>query len=537
MALNTQPTADEKDLQAIHVENGYTGPESAPLKDGQAAKVVHADGTVDYVDVGAVGGDFDEMPKGYFLSAKFIGTVTASCFASICAYLGWVLPANTLALINQDIGPSDNINWVATIWTMGSSIGYLLFGRLSDMYGRKYLVVGSIILGLIGCTIGAVAHNVEMLILANVCNGIAAAGQMSFGTILGELVPNNWRGPMNTLVFISSLPFAVFGPVIARAFIENTSSGWRWSYYLGDILGAICLVLFWFFYNPPVYSQLHVHGKSKWQMTKELDFIGIFLYIAGCILLLVGLSWGGTKYPWASAETLCTIIIGILTIAAFVVYVGWQCSVVGGGILLGQSIGGFCITYVPKLKWQVIIVSSLAFAFTTSLSSISVDRWAATIAFGVLTCASVGFVENTAMSGVTLIWEPQDIGLATGILGSIRGLGGAIAQPLYSSILSTQLAEQIPKRVILAAINAGLPETSLEQLLAGTVTGNYTGVPGINDAILEGVTLAMKESYIVSFRMVFYSTIPFSAILIFMSFFVPNMEKFLGNNVAKKLQH
>ncbi|KAH6987232.1 trichothecene efflux pump [Ilyonectria destructans] len=524
---------DEKDLQATHLEAG-----DAALNKGvdQTEKVVHADGTIDYLDAKAVGGDVDEMPKGYFLSAQFIGTVTAQCLGSICAYLGWVLPANTLTLINQDIGPSANINWVATMWTMGSSIGFLLFGRLSDMYGRKYMVLGCTVLGLIGCIIGSCAQSVEMLIAANVCNGIAAAGQLSFGIVLGELVPNKWRGPITTLVFLSSLPFAVFGPVIARAFFENTSSRWRWSYFIGVILGVMSLVLYGFFYHPPDYNQLHVNGKSKWQMTKDLDFIGIFLYISGCVLFLIGLSWGGTQYPWNSAETLCTLLIGVALLASFVVYVGWQSSVVGGGILLGQSIAGFCISYVPKVKYQCIIASGLAFAFMTSLTTISIDRWAATIALGVLTCASIGFVENISFPGVTLIWEPQDIGLATGVLGSIRGFGGAIAQSLYVSVLNNQLVKKIPEHVIPAAKAAGLPESSMDQLLAGTSTGDFSAVPGITDSILSSVAVAMKDAYIGSYKIVFYTTIPFSVILFLMAFLVPNMEKFLGNNVAKKLQ-
>jgi hypothetical protein len=62
----------------------------------EAVKTVHADGTVDMVDTHAIGGELEEMPKGYFRSVNFIGTVTAVCTGSICAYLGWVLPANTL---------------------------------------------------------------------------------------------------------------------------------------------------------------------------------------------------------------------------------------------------------------------------------------------------------------------------------------------------------------------------------------------------------------------------------------------------------
>lgn len=59
-------------------------------------ETVHADGIVDLVDAHAVGGDFQEMPDGYYRSWSFILTFVAICLASMCAYLGWVLPANTL---------------------------------------------------------------------------------------------------------------------------------------------------------------------------------------------------------------------------------------------------------------------------------------------------------------------------------------------------------------------------------------------------------------------------------------------------------
>jgi MFS family permease len=223
-------------------------------------------------------------------------------------------------LINADLGASPNIGWVSTVWSLGSCVGFLLVGRLSDIFGRKWIIQATTLLSIVGCIVGATATSVEMLIGANACNGLAAAGQLSFGIFLGELVPNKYRGPIVTIVFLSSLPFAVFGPVIARSLIDNTARGWRWSYYIGIILGGITGVLYQVFYHPPTYDQLHVHGKTKWQMVKELDFIGIFLFIAGCVLFLVGLSWGGVSYPWTSAPTLCTLLIGIATLAAFAFY-------------------------------------------------------------------------------------------------------------------------------------------------------------------------------------------------------------------------
>ena len=85
----------------------------------------------DIVASEAVGGLY-EMPKGYYWSRGFLGTLTATCLAQISGYLGWVLPANTLSLINASLGSSPNILWVATSWTLGFTLGFALVGRLSD---------------------------------------------------------------------------------------------------------------------------------------------------------------------------------------------------------------------------------------------------------------------------------------------------------------------------------------------------------------------------------------------------------------------
>jgi MFS family permease len=167
-----------------------------------------------------------------------------------------VLPANTLALINAAIGPSPNITWVAISWTLGLAVGFTLVGRLSDIFGRRWFFISSSILGLIGNIIGASAQSINMLIATNCINGLAAAGQLSFQIILGEIVPNSLRGPVNSFVLVTSVPFAVFGPPVARALYTNTSLQWRWSYILGVIVNTIAILLFFIFYHPPTYVGL-----------------------------------------------------------------------------------------------------------------------------------------------------------------------------------------------------------------------------------------------------------------------------------------
>lgn len=218
--------------------------------------------------------------------------------------------------------------------------------------------------------------------------------------------------------------------------------------------------------------------------------------------------------------------------------VGLQSSVVGGGILAGQVLGGLFISFVPKVKIQAVTASLLSFAFITSLVSLDSSRWAATIGLGTCGLVAIGFIDNISFPGVTLVLEPQDIGLATGVMGSLRALGGAIAQALYVSVLNNRLASYLPGYVAPAALGAGLPESSLTQLLTdvGAGSASFADVPGITDSVTAAVGAAVTHAYRDAFRIVFYCTIPFSVILIASSTFVPNMEQFLGNNVARRLQ-
>lgn len=219
-----------------------------------------------------------------------------------------------------------------------------------------------------------------------------------------------------------------------------------------------------------------------------------------------------------------------------VVKIGLQSSVVGGGVLLGQVFGGFGLSYIPKVKWQAIISSCLACAFATALCAITETSHAFTIAMGVLACVSIGYIDNITFPGVTLVVDPPDIGLATGVLGSIRALGGAVAQSLYVTILTNKVTAYLPEEVVPAATKAGLPASSITALFAGLTAGDFSKVPGISTEIIVAVSAAVKHAYIRSFHMVFYATIPFSVLLILAACFVPDMDKYLGDNVAKKLQ-
>lgn len=96
--------------------------------------------------------------------------------------------------------------------------------------------------------------------------------------------------------------------------------------------------------------------------------------------------------------------------------------------------------------------------------------------------------------------------------------------------------KNLPKYVVPAATGAGLPESSVEPLFAAITAGDLSEVPGITPEIIAAVGGALKTAYTSSFRIVFCTAIPFAVILLLSSFMVPDMDKFLSHNVAKKLQ-
>ncbi|KAK3071322.1 hypothetical protein LTR53_008827 [Teratosphaeriaceae sp. CCFEE 6253] len=542
----------------------------------------------------AIGGLQKDLPSNYYRSPAFIGTLVATCLAQISGYLGWVLPANTLSLINLALGPSANVIWLAVSWQAGFAVGFLWVGRLSDIFGRRWFFIGSSVLALIGNIIGASAQSIEMLLATNTLNGVAAAGQLSFNVILGELIPNKQRGTYNTIVLSTSVPFAVFGPPIARAFYENVPSlTFRMSYILGVVINVVAVALYYFFYHPPTYEQLHVGGKSKLSQLKSFDWIGSILFTAGLTVFLIGLNWGGTLYPWNSAHVLGAFFAGIAGLVAFCVWeaycgldyplmpmrlfknlkydaivacasigamvyysgtviwptmagtlfttsvseVGWLSTAVGGGLLFGQICAGIGVRYLPRMKWQMTIAGVIMMAFIAALAASNAHTRTQTVVFLLIGAAGAGYVENLTLSTMALVWEPDDIGLVAGVMGCIRTAAGALATSMYSGILATELTKYLPRYVGAAATEAGLPVSSLPALLAGVGSGSFDAVPGINAEILAAIGAPIKQAYAMSFRTVFLCTIPFGVILLFAAvFYCPNVEDYMTDEVARKLQ-
>ncbi|KAI0538876.1 fungal trichothecene efflux pump [Xylaria digitata] len=533
----------------------------------------------------------DDLPKGYFYSVGFLGALAGFCLSSISAYIFLLFPTNILTYINADIGPSPYISWVNVGRTLALSFTYTILGRLSDLFGRRWFFIIGNIVALVGIIICSTAQNVNTLIVGSTIYGIGETVQLSFNVAIGELVPNKYRPLVLSFIFGTSAPIAGIGSVISRAIYNNPNLGWRWTYHINTIVVAVAVVLLFFFYHPPTFDLLH-ERKTKRQILKQLDYIGTFLWIAGLTLFLIGISVGGTVYPWKSATTLSTIIVGgVLLIILFVyesyanleypaipvkffrnrgfislvacatvatmfyysavllwpqqvralfttdiTYGGWLSATVPSATAIGQVAGGFIVRgkQINVRYWMMFstfamvgLVGSLAALTPTSLNT--------GIALTLVGPFFVGVIELTALAIAPLFCKPEDIGLASGLLASIRSAGGSIAVTVYSTILSNRLKFTVPNNVGPAAVAAGLPEDQVPALSTAIIGGALAKFPGLTADIAQAVSAVVPTAYSQAFQTVYLASFGFGAIAIIGCLFAKDARDLLTDKVERKM--
>lgn len=125
-------------------------------------------------------------------------------------------------------GPSPNIYLVSFTATLGGGVMLLIVGRLSDILGRRYFMIGCQSLALIGSIVSATAKSVNTVIAGSVLIGIAAGGQQLFPIIIQEMVPNRYRFYGQAAITTAVMPTIGFSPAIARSLVAHTALAWRY---------------------------------------------------------------------------------------------------------------------------------------------------------------------------------------------------------------------------------------------------------------------------------------------------------------------
>ena len=214
--------------------------------------------------------------------------------------LDQTIVAPALPTIGRALHDVDQLPWVVTAYLLSSTAVTPLYGKLSDIHGRRAMMlvsIGMFVLGSIAC---ALAPTMLTLILARGLQGIGGGGLISLAqTIIGDIVAPKERARYQAYfaaVFVAS---SVAGPMLGGVFAQHLH--WSMIFWINLPLGLVALKM-----TDSTLRRLPRHERPH-----RLDLMGAALIVLATIAFLLALSWGGIRYPWGSLP-----VLGLLAVAA-----------------------------------------------------------------------------------------------------------------------------------------------------------------------------------------------------------------------------
>jgi EmrB/QacA subfamily drug resistance transporter len=276
-------------MDGAGAESGMTGPGgSGPANTGPAdtgSAVAGANGS-----------------GGQFLPPREVMIILPGLLLAILlAMLDNLIVSTALPRIVGDLGGVAHLSWVVTAYILASTITTPFYGKLGDMYGRKKLFIGAIIIFLIGSALSGLSQSMAELIMFRALQGLGAGGLMVGAmATLGDIVAPRERGRYMSYMMVVMMLATIGGPLLGGFITTNFS--WRWIFYINLPVGGAALVY--------LMAVLHMPAKK---VSHKIDYLGGSLLAVAATSLILLATWGGTEYRWGSGQI---IGLAMLTVAA-----------------------------------------------------------------------------------------------------------------------------------------------------------------------------------------------------------------------------
>ncbi|KAK2757513.1 trichothecene efflux pump [Colletotrichum kahawae] len=511
--------------------------------------------------------------------------------------LAFLAVASIVVPVTNELGGQESLAWVVGSWSLSTACSFSLAGPLSDVFGRRLLVLGGQATVAIGCIVAATANSISSLIAAETLIGIGTGFVFVSYAGVPEMLPNKWRSlGLGILESGIAVPWGILSVLLGNALLKYAS--WRWIFYLGIIIEVLGLIGTAFSYHPTARPRGD-YDKTRLQQLRDVDWIGLFLFTTGLAVALIGLTWGGTPaYPWNSAGAIAPIVVGfgvlafgfwydfkiaahpmfplklfvmfrqysVLLVVLFVSGMNFHAmsALLPQGTLYmftpdGIQIGvlslpntlmiGFTGVLAPLIahkvgyiKWQLVIGMALQALFIgASAATVYPNEklaYAFVPAFGVPM-----FVWVTILSyAIASLHVPHsNLGVAMGLLGTFRSGGGAVGNAIFNTIFQEKFREFAGEEIAAAAISNGLNPADLGIIIPASIEYNLgnpralLNVPSITPEIQEALKVAVRTAAGHAFKIVFYITIPFSVVALLCSLFVEDPTVYMTNHIQSAM--
>jgi len=452
--------------------------------------------------------------------------VSGLMLVMLLASLDQTIVSTALPTIVGELGGLEHLSWVVTAYLLAVTIVTPLYGKLGDLYGRKIVLQGALVLFLVGSALCGLAQGMTELIAFRAIQGLGGGGLLvSAQAAIGDVVPprerGKWTGLFGAVFGISSIA----GPLIGGFLTTNAS--WRWIFYVNVPLGLVALGVL----------AVTLPGKRK-RVEHSIDYVGTALLAAALSALVLATTLGGTSYDWNSPFIIAMGVITVVGIAAFVaaerrakepilppslfrnrvftvtsavgLVVGFalfggltflplfqqvvrgdsptesglQLLPVMAGLLFTSILSGQVITRTGRYRWFPIAGTALGTVGLLLLAQL--DRQTSTglaalymLIFGM----GLGMVMQVLVLAVQNSVDYEMLGVATSGATLFRSIGGSLGTALLGAVFTNKLSHELA---------ANLP-------LGGRGAAAAANVGSLDPSAVERLPAAVRDGYLTSF--------------------------------------
>ncbi|KAI1384069.1 MFS general substrate transporter [Hypoxylon trugodes] len=441
--------------------------------------------------------------------------VFALCSALFLAALDVTIYTTAIPTITEQFNSPAGYTWIGAAYLLANSATVPSWGKFSDIWGRKPVLLASVAIFWIGSLLCAVSVSIGMLIAARAIQGVGGGGIVVLTNIcVGDLFSLRKRGMYYAFFGMVWAIASAIGPILGGVFTSKVT--WRWCFYVNLPISGVGFFILLF------VLKLHNPRTPVGKGLAAIDWLGSLLIIGGTLMFLFGLEFGGVTYPWNSAPTICLLVFGVVAIALFIAVEKWYARYPVIPLRLfqfGRNISTFVIctvhglvfisgSYYLPLYYQAVLGASsllsgvyllpyvLGLSFMSICSGIFMKKtgkylppiifgmtfmtlgfglfvdlspkanWAKIVIFQIIAGMGVGPNFQSPLIALQTSVDPRDVAAVTSTFGFIRQLATAVSVVIGGVVFQNGMERQYP--TLLAELG---PELA-NQLSGGSAGGN-----------------------------------------------------------------
>jgi EmrB/QacA subfamily drug resistance transporter len=461
-------------------------------------------------------------------------TMAALMLTLFLAALDQTIVSTALPRITSDLNGLAQLSWVVTAYLLASTASTPIWGKISDLYGRKIMLQAAIIIFLAGSLLAGASTSMGMLIITRGIQGLGGGGLMVLVmAVIADIIPPRDRGKYTGLFGAVFAVASIAGPLLGGFFVDSLT--WRWIFYINLPIGIAAFIIITIVLQVP-----------KHRVNHTIDYLGAGLLVAGVSSLLLIFEWGGQRFDWTSPQiigmSVLTItllgvfvlrqlrvpepivpmglfknqVFGISSIIGFIVglamfgavvfmplflqlvqgatptQAGLELLPMMAGLLIASVVSGRLISHLGRYKIFPIIGTALAAIGMYLLSTIGVSTpyWQLAVYLFILG-VGIGNVMQVLIIAVQNSVNPRDVGVATSGSTFFRSVGGTIGTALFGAVLTSRLAAEL-----MSHLPAGLASNSQVASMTSAMSNISQLPPEVKPVVLEAFTVALSSVFL-----------------------------------------